>query len=315
MKNKFNLNLCKSFLIASCILLIISSIVFRNFLSPAFWKINSSINVINTINNSLSSALKETVIVPEIATDNLKDCILKLKAEKDKLKTIQPSNKYKNSYNNLIIGLENNIKLYEQTLAILNSPSSQDLPKAFNDMMNYKNNCEKYYKLCSSDGLKIKLTSNATIFLKNSSNYINALIKLKRDSDIKNSQKNDFLISMDKCIERFSKINEDLSPIYERLQRENKGFQVLIDDINKKMADFSDLKTSLYSIAIPSDAIDYYSEFQEILDQYDKYINNIFIEIKSNEKPDIIIETASYINVINQSFEAFKNKYSTYKDK
>lgn len=274
---------------------------------------------ISSINLSMESSVKNNVIDTEKSINSLKTNKEKLIEERNKLKTITPTQNYLNLYDIFSKGLDNNINLYEQTIAILSTPNSNDINTSFENLNKFRDDCNEQYQICRKLGLPIYLENNNIYFFRNVTNYINEIIKLKRDYDIKNSQKNDFLINLDKCLSKFSNLNEDLTPAIERVRNENKSLNIIIDDVNKKIVEFDSIKNSYYGLTVPEKGLECFNKLGEVFSIYDDYINELLTalkdEIKNNNKDNKYYDNAflKYKNLQN-SLDEFDKIYDNYKN-
>lgn len=274
---------------------------------------------ISSINLSMEVLIKNNVIDTELSVNALKKNKEKLIEEKNKLEAITPTKNYSNLYDTFSKGLNNNINLYAQTIAILSTPSGSDINTAFQSLNKFRDDCNEQYQTCRKLGLPIYLENDNVSFFNNATNYINEIIKLKRDHDIKNSQKNDFLISLDKCLLMFSNLNQDLTPAIERVRNENKSLNVIIDDVNKKIVEFDAIKNDYYSLTIPEQGLECFNKLGELFSLYDNYINELLIALKEesennnkdNENYDNALER---YKTLQTSLDEFYKIYDKYKN-
>lgn len=301
--------------LALFILLIMSYFFIQNQLYPDYKQMKSLSKEVTKINDSLKSAINGNTIDTETSMTLLTDNLNKLLKEKSELDNISPSKKYASTHKNFILGISNNLRLYEQTLAIIKSPTSKDIASSLENINKYEKDCLKYYSLCKKDSLPLAQSQNFTKFFSNASFYVNQIIKLNRDSDIKNDQKNDFLIALDECLSKFLPLSEDLSPAIERALNEKRSFTTIIDDVNSKSVAFEDLKKSFYTISAPADAIECFSDFEGTLKIYDLYINSLINVVKNDPNSlEEFDDTFSKYKDLKLAIEKFKASYSKYRN-
>lgn len=300
---------------------IICIIVFYFFFkSPKdFREMKNLSKEISSINLSMESSVKNNVVNTEKSISALKTNKEKLIEEKNKLTTITPTQNYLKLYDTFSKGLDNNINLYEQTIAILSTPNSNDINTAFENLNKFRDDCNEQYQICRKLGLPIYLEDNNISFFGNATNYINEIIKLKRDYDIKNSQKNDFLINLDKCLLKFSSLNEDLTPAIERVRNENKSLNVIIDDVNKKIVEFDSIKNSYYGLTVPEQGLECFNKLGELFSIYDDYISELLTALKdeteNNNKDNKYYDNAFLkYKTLQNSLDEFDKIYDNYKN-
>jgi hypothetical protein len=309
----------KQLIISTAIILIVATAAYfliNNFLHPDHKQLVSIGSNIIAINENLKKPINSSSLDTELAKTILTDNLSKLLNEKNMLEKIKPSDKYKNTYDNLALGLNNNMKLFEQTLNILKNPSSKDIQASLQNLSKYEGDCTNYYKKCTDGGVNINLTTSFTNFFSNVSNYVNQLVKLNRDSDIKTSQKNEFLIAFDNCLKNFSPLKEDLSAAVNRALEENRSLSGISSDVENKLVELEKLKTSLYEISVPSDGVGCFSDFQATLKLYDVYIASLDEALKSKgNQSEKLKDAFSKFDDMNSSYEKFTKSYDNYKSR
>ncbi|SHJ76298.1 hypothetical protein SAMN02745163_02537 [Clostridium cavendishii DSM 21758] len=320
-KNKFKNNILIKISFTS--LIIIAALLSCYFIffnqSKDLRAMNDIAKTISSSNLSLNESVKDSII------DNIKSVnLLKKNKEtlinaKNNLKAIKPSKKYSNLYQNLNLALDNNIRLYDQTVSMLSNPTSNDLSSAFENFNSIKNDCLVYYKLCEKSGIQVYLENDSKPFFSKIFTYLNTILKVNRDHDINNSQKNTFLLSIDKCIMEFSKLNSDFSPAIDKAKNENRSFKDILSSVNDKTITLNSIKSNYYSLTVPNDALDCFNSFGDMISIYDIYLSELSLGLNSNDKVDpntnAHLDNAfskykdlkTALNKFNESYEAYKN--------
>ena len=85
----------------------------------------TNINGINEVNKNIAQFNSNQTIDVEYAKEQLPNIINDLSKLRDDLANSQPTSKYKKDHENLKSGLDNNLLIYRQSLAILNNPSGR----------------------------------------------------------------------------------------------------------------------------------------------------------------------------------------------
>ena len=87
----------------------------------------TNINGINEVNKNIAQFNSNETIDVEYAKKQLPNIINDLSKLRDNLANSEPTSKYKKDHENLKLGLDNNLLIYRQALAILNDPSGPDV--------------------------------------------------------------------------------------------------------------------------------------------------------------------------------------------
>lgn len=201
-------------------------------------------------------------------------------------------------------GLENNITFYNSLIDILNNPTSDDLYDKYKNCLTLKDSVIDSYNTCEKHNIQIALTSNDNTFLNNICFYINEIIKLNRDSDIKISQINEFTVTLDKLLLEFKDLTENLLNTISIMRNNNRNLNTVLSDIHDKMNKFENIKKELYILSIPENGADAFAAFNETLGFYNSYINSLLKgvteEINTNTSENQYYENAlsQYKNMI-----------------
>ena len=173
-----------------------------------------------------------------------------------------------------------------------------------------KNNYDTLHLL----GLDIEFPSEADEFFTTSTTFINTLIKLNRENDIKVSQKSTYILNLEECIEVLNSINEDLRPALNKIKEDGRSLDTLLKDVKDKRSKFNELKSKTYSFSIPENGNECYQVLQDTLNYYELYItsleHSIVIEKTSTEKDNDDNIDINYEN----SFEKYEDFTDSLKD-
>ena len=210
--------------------------------------------------------------------------------------------------------LEYNINLYQLTLSIIKNPNSTEILQTYNEYTQtyelLKNNYDTLHLL----GLDIEFPSEADEFFTTSTTFINTLIKLNRENDIKISQKSTYILNLEECIEVLNSINEDLRPALNKIREDGRSLDNLLKDVKDKRSKFNELKSKTYSFSIPENGNECYQVLQDTLNYYELYItsleHSIVVEKTSNEKDKDDNIDINYEN----SFEKYEDFTDSLKD-
>lgn len=240
---------------------------------------------------------KEYIAILEEKIKDLNEISETLKKEKF-------SKKYYDTSLILKEGLNNNIILYNSLIDILNDPTSDNLYEKYKSCISLKDSIINTYKTCEEHNVQVSLISDNNTFLNNISFYINEIIKLNRDSDIKTSQINDFIVTLDKLLLEFNNLTENLLNTISIMRNNDRSLNTVISDIHNKMNKFENIKKKLYILSIPEKGNDAFVAFNETLSFYNSYINSLLKgvteEINGNSSENQYYENAlsQYQNMI-----------------
>jgi len=199
--------------------------------------------------------------------------------------------------------------------------------KSFEILQAHENECLSNYEKAAYKKISIKLPKETEMFLLNAFAYVNEIIKLNRDSDIINSQKNDFISSMDNIVNKFKNINLDYDTPLKRVREEKKSYDGIVESIDKNIETLVTITESFNNISIPNNALEAHNNFKECLKGFNKYIQELRNAVTSEslkskdknlteEEIDLLYENASEnYEELKASFENFIKIYEKYKEK
>lgn len=220
--------------------------------------IKSSIKNINGINNSTINYIKGQSIDVEKCKKELPNKINSLVKYKNKLTSLTPPEKYMKSHGYLINGLNNNIHIYEQMLSILNNPISKDINKSSESLKKYKNECMHYYSLFTINNNKITLSENSLKYINNCNYYIDELVTLTKDMEIKNSQYIDYINDIDDIISCFIEIKIDFSSYRDKIKNKSISYESTLKNIDNIKNEFEEIKNKFSKVSVPPKGITSY---------------------------------------------------------
>ncbi len=103
-----------------------------------------------------------------------------------------PTSKYKKDIENLSSGLDKNLLIYRQTLAILNNPSGNDVGTSVENLKTFRDDCMNFYSLVDINNIEIVLPETSLVFIDNVLNYSYSAVMIKKETDIKSRTKSGF---------------------------------------------------------------------------------------------------------------------------
>ncbi len=279
---------------------------------------------INQINSRTNELINDKTIHVDEAISLLPQLSTSLAAIKERLLAEMPEQEFIELNSSLISGITVNIALFEQLAIVLENPNSSDLSKSFENIQQYKEQCISYYTLNGRDGQKSPLSKDTLSFLENSFAYINELIKLNRDLDIINSQKNDFVLSMDSMLSSFKQLINDYALPLGSARTEKRSYSGIISSIDEDIIKLVEITHKYNSLRVPDKALEAYSSFNHCISAYNKYIqsfrNSVLEESLSSDKKlseqeltDLYEDSKEYYEELLLHFDRFNQLYEKYK--
>ncbi|MGG7178910.1 hypothetical protein ACQPU1_15060 [Clostridium paraputrificum] len=270
-------------------------------------KMNKLSKEIKECNLTLNKAINDQSIDSEKSEALLSSGIVKLKELDDELFATTVVQKNQAIKEKLYETLTYNINIYELTLGLIRNPNDKEIISKFNEYTKTYNLLVSNYKDLKSSGLKVDFPDSTKKFFDNSSYFINAVIKINRETDIKVDQKKAYVVSLEECINAFSEIDEDLKPALEKIKEDGRSLEVLLKDIKDKKSKFSEIKSKSYSLTIPEKGNDCYEILQDTITFYDLYITSL-------EHSIILEKSSSNANDDENIGKNYNNSFSKYSD-
>ena len=177
------------------ILIFIATLTFisyKYFFNPEKKSLNNVCCAVNAINSASLKDMKGSIINASPSISTLTDIQTKLITQKNTLDSLSISKNYLAQKQTLQLALSENIKICEQTIAILKNQNSNDLATSLTNLQTTYTMCSKHYSTCMNQGFDCGFNNNFAKFYKNACTYINEIIKIKRDNDITSSQNKTF---------------------------------------------------------------------------------------------------------------------------
>lgn len=248
-----------------------------------FSELNTLCVQVQLCNSNLEDAISGETIDFEKAESILATNVLTLQSIKNHLSTITLRDSHEESKEKLIETIDLNINLYNITSTLIRNPRGDNISSIFSDFNSTLQILINNYEVLQSLGLNISFSSEGKDFFDTTTDYINVLIKINRESDIKNIQKTSYLLSLKSCLDSLDSISEDLKPTLESIRSENRSLDVLSTNLKQKRASFNKIKIRTYSITIPENSKIYYDLLIESLAIYDVYLTSLESAVSSEK--------------------------------
>ncbi|MDU3410179.1 hypothetical protein [Clostridium sp.] len=312
------LNINKKYIIAIiCIILLPIVILCVVKLTPSNRNISKLNNIgkkIESCNEKLKDCLDDNGINSDTTKETLTNELIELSNIQSTLDSTNVLDQNKELKTKLSETLEYNINLYQLTLSIIKNPNSTEILQTYNEYTQTYELLKNNYDTLRLLGLDIEFPSEAEEFFTTSTTFINTLIKLNRENDIKVSQKSTYILNLEDCIEVLNSIKEDLRPALAKIREDGRSLDNLLKDVKDKRSKFNELKSKTYSFSIPENGNDCYQVLQDTLNYYELYItsleHSIVVEKTSTEKDKDDNIDINYEN----SFEKYEDFTDSLKD-
>ncbi len=281
-------------------------------------ELHTYISKINQINTDATKIINDQSIDTKSAKIVLPKTITSLSKLNDDIKNYNVKDKYKSAFNYLNNGVNFNILMYKQLLAIINSPDSPDISSSVNNIIKYKNSCNNYYFNIKSKDSAFSLPKGSNILVKNASNMVSSFIRTKKDNEILNAENLEFENGVGNVIESFSSIKCNFYYYAECARKNTMSYDKAIAKVTENQNDFDDLKQQLSGITIPENKINIYNSLKKVLDDYDSYLNSFLAAIKKEKEETSIYQSKDFSNLYkdaNSKLSLMNHDFASLKDK
>lgn len=277
----------------------------------------TNINGINEANTNVSQFNSNETVDVEYAKEQLPLIIKSLTNLRNSLVAIDPSSKYKKNYENLKSGLDKNLLVYRQILGILNNPSGNDVETSMSNLKTYRNDCMDSYSLVNFNNLKIELPKPTLSFIENVLNYSSSAIIIKKETNIKQQQSQEFINKLEDLSRAFlnAKINHYPSVI--KARSKDISYDTILSEVEKNYAKLNAIQTNFKGLSIPPNAIPTYESFKSLLNLYEVYLRDFKLSL-SSEKVQMLsaVVDSSTLDALyvssNAAFIEVENSYNNF---
>ncbi|MBX7408820.1 hypothetical protein [Clostridium chauvoei] len=312
----FIISLISTVLFSTLLVVLIFSNIGINKTTKNFKSIAKSIDKINL---SLEDCVDDFTIDTKKSISTLTESSESLKELANKISEIEiKSDKDKEIKSQLSDELSNTITLYDFCLHIINDPENIKSGDELEEFNTYKEACLTSYNALSKNNININFSDKTLLFFDNTNSYVNAIIKVNRDSDIKNSQKRDFILALDSFIPTLDKLSQDLMPAIKKVREDNRDMKVILDDLIEKEKLLDDLKNNVHTLSIPDGCMEFYNSLQEFLKIYDVYIKSmkeaVSFEKDCSDLDKYKSEIDNNYKNATSKYQDVLNSYQKYKD-
>lgn len=287
----------------------------------------TNINGINEVNNNIAQFNSNQTIDVKYAKAQLPTIINELSKYKNNLASSVPTVKYKKDHENLKSGLDNNILIYRQALAILMNPHGPDVNVFWENLKTYRNDCMNFYSLIDINNIKIDLPQTSLTFIDNVlADSYNSTMEQK-EATIKSQKVEEFTGKVDELSKSLTDVKINYYSYVLKIRKNEMSYDEVLKLVEDNFIQLSNVKASFKSLSIPPTAIPTYEAFKPLPDMYENYLMDFKLAL-TNEKIQALsavvdpttadaLYTASnvnfgeverFYNIFNKIFMELKNK-------
>ncbi|HEY8893064.1 MAG TPA: hypothetical protein VIM70_22825 [Clostridium sp.] len=243
----------------------------------------TNINSINDANKNVAQFNSDETIDVEYAKKQLPIIIIDLSNYKSNISVLEPATKYEKDQENLILALDDNLKIYRQTLSILNNPSGSDVDKSVEALKILKNDCINYYSLIDINNIEITLPETSLSFIDNVLNYSSSAVMARKETDIKSEQDNDFISKTEVLSEDFLNTKTNFYTEVLKVRKKSMSYDELLSLVDVGSAQLVEVQKSFKGLTVPDSAIPTYEAFRILLDANENYLMDFKLALTSEK--------------------------------
>lgn len=318
MFNSSKKNLLVYIFVIACNCLLLFFILFNIYNLSVFNryrnKLNNCILNIEKANNKILIVKNDTSIDTDSIKSSVTESINTLSMQESSINTLKIDDRYKADFDNLKLGVNNNIFMYKQLLAVINNLNSSDINNSIETVIKYRNLCNHYYMKIKTKDKSFSLPMQCINNIDNVSTYIKLHERLKKDNTILNTQKLQFQNDINDILEKFNSVKINLMYYAENARKKNITYDTAIAKIKQHQSNFNDILILFSEINVPEDYLSTYTSFQSVLSDYNSYLNS-FASALEKEKASVSVSTDSsnfsyFYADASKKFEAVNKAYN-----
>lgn len=244
----------------------------------------NNINGINEANKSIAEFFNSSgTIDVEYATKELPHTINELTKLRDIIVNSKPTSKYKKDYENLKLGLDNNLLLYRQALAILKDPSGPEVESFGTTLKTYRNDCMNFYYLIDINNIKIELPKSSLTFIDTVLNESSMAIRIQKEDDIKSEQTREFISKIDAISKDFLEVKINYNSYVIKVRKKDISYDELLLIVDENFIKLNIVKNNFKSLSIPPPTIATYEAFKPLFEIYELYLRDFKLALISEK--------------------------------
>ncbi|WP_291633668.1 hypothetical protein [Clostridium sp.] len=241
------------------------------------------INGINLVNKNIDQFNSNQTIDVDYAKKQLPNIIKNLSDFRDNLANLTPTSKYKKDYENLKFGLDKNLLIYRQTLAILNNPSGGDVEISMDNLRTYRNDCMNFYSLVNIHNIKIELPKISLSFIDNVLNDSYTAVMMKKEEDITSEQNQEFINKIDALSLDFLDAKTNFYVYVIKARKKEMSYDDLLSLVDANFIKLNNIQTNFKSLSVPASAIPTYETLKTLLFLYESYLRDFKLALTSEK--------------------------------
>jgi hypothetical protein len=244
----------------------------------------NSINQVNEANKTIATFNSDQTIDVEYAKEKLPSIIEDLSNIKSALSNTPPTAKYKKDLDNLMLGLDKNKLVYMQVVGILNNPSGADVETAMANLKTYRNDCMNSYSLINVHNIKIALPETSLTFIDNVLNYSYSAVMIRKETDIKLQQNQEFVGKIDSLSKDFLDAKTNYYSYVMKVRKKEMSYDDLLTMVDGDLLKLSTIQTNFKKdFSIPSAGIPTYEAFKILLATHENYLRDFKLALNSEK--------------------------------
>ena len=243
----------------------------------------TNINGITEVNKNIAQFNSSQTIDIDYAKKQLPNIINDLSKLRDNLSNLDSSSKYQKQYENLKLGLDKNLLVYRQSLAILNNPSGNDVEVSMENLKTYRNDCMNLYSLIDVKNTKIELPETSLSFIDNILNYSSSAVMIRKETDIKSQQNQEFIDKIDDLSRDFLSSKSNYYSYVLKIRKKEMSYDEVLTLVDNNFVKLSDLQSKFKTLSIPHPAIATYEAFKALLSIQESYLRDFKLALTSEK--------------------------------
>lgn len=274
----------------------------------------TNINGINDVNKNVSQFNSNQTIDVDYAKKQLPKIINDLSVFRDDLLNSEPTTKYIKDNENLKSGLDKNLLIYRQTLAILNNPSGADVATSMDNLKTFRNDCINFYSLIDIHNASISLPKVSLTFIDNVLDYSDTAVMIKKETNIKSQQNEEFIRNTDALSTDFLDTKTNFYSYIIKMRKKEMSYDNLSSLVDDNFTKLNKVQTEFKNLTVPTSAISTYEALKTLLDKYESYLSDFKLAMTSENAKALnaVVDSSTLDALYTSSNTLFSDVESSY---
>lgn len=319
MINSSKKNLLVYIFVIACNCLLLFFILFNIYNLSTFNKyknkLNNCITNIEKANNKVLIIKNGTSIDTNSIKSSVTESIAALSTQENSINTLKIDDRYKPEFDNLKLGVNNNIFMYKHLLSVINNLNSADINNSMKMVIKYKDLCNNYYSSIKSKDKSFSLSKQCVNNIDNISTYIGTIERQKKDNTILNTQRLEFQNSINDVLDKFNLIKVNLLYYAENARKKNITYDTAIAKVKVEESNFNDILMLFSEINVPEDYLPVYTSFKNVLSDYNSYLDSFYNALTKEKTAASLSDESSnfssFYDDANKKFDAMNKSYNS----